>query len=104
MQRIQCNGDPDPQNVNWPNLATNALPATITDLALTPTTGSANACTAAETVAQNVQSVEFTYFAGTASTSTKSAVTRIDFNIKLRKVYQSMNVDHDVVGAVSLRN
>ena len=104
LERIQCSGDPDPRNVNWPNLATNAMPA-IAALAITPVGGVQNTCVGPEVIAKNVQSVAFSYFdAAGAATASKDLVRRIDWVIKLRRTVNSRSVDQDVVGSASFRN
>lgn len=102
MERIQCFGDPDPGSVNWPNLATTAMPGTLTS---TPTGGTVNECTAAEVVAKNVASLQFDYFTGTGvATTAKDQVRRVDWTIKLRKTVNSRTVEQDVVGTVAIRS
>lgn len=104
MERVQCWGDPDPDNAAWPNAGTNAMPA-LGNLALTPAGGTANVCTGAEIVAQNVDSVAFTYFdAAGAATAVKADIRRIDWVIRLRRVVNTREVVQDIVGTASIRN
>jgi len=104
ISRIQCNGDPDPQNANWPNLSTNTLPSTAS-LQLTPTGGAANTCTGPEIIAKNVLSCQFSYFDNLGVTTTaKNLVRRVDWVIKMRAVVDGRNVEQDVVGSANIRN
>lgn len=104
VERIQCWGDPDPDNAAWPNAATNTMP-NLANLALTPTGGVANVCTAAEVVAQNVDSLTFSYFdAAGAVTAVKANVRRVDWVVRLRRVLNNRDVVQDIVGSASIRN
>jgi prepilin-type N-terminal cleavage/methylation domain-containing protein len=104
LERIQCWGDPDPGSSNWPNLATNTMPA-LASLAVTPTGGVQNECTAPEVVAKNVASLSFTYLDGAgAVTTNKAQIRRIDWALKLSKSVQQRSVEQDVVGTAALRN
>jgi hypothetical protein len=102
--RIQCFGDPDPQSARWPNLATNTMPS-LADLELTPVGGTQNTCVGPEVVARNVASLQFGYFTGDGSVAAaKSAVRRVDWTLKLRKIVNRRAVEQDVVGTVGIRN
>ncbi len=104
ISRIQCFGDPAPQDTNWPNLANNTLPS-ISSLEVTPNGGSQNTCVGPEVVAQHVETVQLDYFDNTGATAAgKAAVTRIDWTIKLRTVVDGRQVDQDVVGTAKIRN
>lgn len=104
LVRIQCRGDPDPQNVGWPDLGTNALPS-MAALAFTPTGGSANVCVGPEVIAKNVASLTFTYFDGAGGVAaTKDAVRRIVWTMVLRRNVFGRSVTQDIVGSAAIRN
>ncbi len=77
LNRIQCSGDPDPNNPRWPNRAAATLPAGaaafLAAVQMTPTAPASpmaagdvapNFCVGPDVVARNVKSVAFTYFDG----------------------------------------
>ncbi|MCC7108041.1 MAG: prepilin-type N-terminal cleavage/methylation domain-containing protein [Deltaproteobacteria bacterium] len=104
LVRIQCRGDPDPQNSDWPDLGTNTLPA-MADLALTPTGGVANVCVGPEVIAQNIASLAFTFFdAAGAATANKADVRRIVWTMVLQRTVSGRLVTQDIVGSAALRN
>ena len=104
LVRIQCRGDPDPQNAAWPNLATATLPS-MASLALTPTGGVANVCYGPEVIARNVRSLTFSYFdAAGAVTADKAQVRRIDWVMVLERTTQGRAVQQDIVGSAAIRN
>lgn len=104
LVRIQCRGDPDPQSVGWPNLATNALPS-MAALAVTPGGGTANVCVGPEVIAKNVRSLAFTYFnAAGGVAASKDLVRRIDWVMVLERTTQGRAVQQDIVGSASIRN
>lgn len=104
LVRIQCRGDPDPQDANWPNLATTTLPSAAA-LAITPTGGTANVCVGPEIIAKNVRSLTFSYFdAAGAVTADKAQVRRIDWVMVLERSTQGRAVLQDILGSASIRN
>lgn len=134
IQRVQCFGDPDPNNANWPDATATAMPA-LGSLALTPTTvgvsTAANTCIGPDIVARNVDSLTFQYFnaansaltapvsgvaaptcAGspvvvTPPASGKSAIRRIDYVIDFKRSVDatpSHDVTHSVRGSIRLQN
>ena len=105
--RRQCWGDPNPNDGDWPNAATNTVPASPET---TSGGGAANTtCTPAEVVARNVTSLAFSYFdalgaAVTVSAGTKAAVRRVDYIINFAKTVDGRPVLHQVTGSVRLTN
>ena len=94
MERIQCWGDPDPDNAGWPPATAAAIPASLT---LTPqSTGAsspANECTRPEVIARFVDTVRFRYFtaigvevpAPATTAAAKAAIHRIDYELTLKR-------------------
>lgn len=108
IQRIQCSGDPDPDNPNWPDETATTIPATLT---FTPLLGTANTCGPSEIVARHVDSLTFTYFdaAGTNvpvrnTGALKRSVRRVGYRIQFRQTLDGRDVIYDVGGSVRLQN
>ncbi len=101
LERIQCWGRPDITHTNWP-------PATVGTTPASPCTnfqGMSNW----ETIARNVESVEFTYFDGNNNPVTnidteleKRSVRRVEWRIILSRTVLTTKSQHEVVGGVFL--
>lgn len=106
--REQCWGDPNPNDADWPDAATNAVSGT--PAATGGGGAAASSCTGAEVVARNVSSLAFSYFdaSGVAVTvaggATKRQVRRIDYVIDFAKTIDGRPVLHQVTGSVRLTN
>jgi type II secretory pathway pseudopilin PulG len=108
IQRIQCTGDPDPDNANWPGPTATAIPASLT---FTPTGGDANVCGPFEIIARHVESLTFTYFDGAGlavpvrnTGALKRSVRRVAYRIQFRQQIDARDVTYDVSGSVRLQN
>jgi hypothetical protein len=110
LQRIQCTGDPDPANANWPPPTATAIPASLT---YTPTGGTATSCGPFEVVARHVDSVTFSYFDASDSAvdvatlttgAAKRGVRRIAWRIQFRQPIDGRDVVYDVAGTARLQN
>ena len=109
--RQQCWGDPNPNDSDWPDAATNTVPTT------PETTGGGggtpapvnSTCTVAEVVARNVSSFALRYFdasgvAVTVGSTTKDDVRRVDYTIGFAKTVDGRQVLHEVAGSIRLTN
>lgn len=109
LERIQCFGDPDPNDPDFPDATATAVPAAPSGVA---PAGVGNECTAPETVANNVASLAFEYFdaadapiVGPINTAVlKRSIARIQFRVRLNTSIDGRPLGHDVVGSVRLRN
>lgn len=98
IERIQCWGVPDPDHAAWPPATTAAAPTT-------PCAAPFEGMAAWETLANNVDSLAFTYFdsAGASVTTVdtaakKASIRRVEFKITFRKDISGGSVRHEVVG------
>lgn len=105
--RRQCWGDPDPNQANWPNGATNTVPTATPQLS-GGSGVSVNTCTDEEVVARNVSGLNFTYRDAAGATvavtnaATKASVRRVDYTIDFAKTIDGRPVTHTINGTVRL--
>lgn len=111
--RVQCWGDPDPQNANWPGpTVTSVPPLSSLKFGVTPGgTNVAQSCTDAEVVARHVLSVAFRYFdvldnelVNLDSALKKASVRRIDYEIVLEREHDGRPLQEQLTGSVAIRN
>jgi prepilin-type N-terminal cleavage/methylation domain-containing protein len=100
LERIQCWGEPNITDGNWPPAAAVTAP---------PTPCAGVGMTEWETIANNVDVVAFTYFnaSGTALTNINTAakkrsIRRIEYNILFTKTVAGQKVQHELIGGVFL--
>lgn len=114
IERIQCSGDPDPDDPGWPDASATSIPS-LAALAFTPAGGSPpHTCGPAgfEVIARNVESLTLSYFDGGGTiiaqpidtAAKKLAVRRVAYRIRFSRVVDGRPVSHDVAGSVGLRN
>jgi prepilin-type N-terminal cleavage/methylation domain-containing protein len=111
--RVQCWGDPDPQNDAWPGPTQTTVPPLSTlKFGATPGgTGAAQTCTDAEVVARHVQRVAFRYFdvldvelTDLDSAVEKASVRRIDYEVVLARDHDGRSLEEQLTGSVAIRN
>lgn len=108
LMRLQCWGDPDPDNSDWPS-ADSAAPASP---AAAAAVNANTTCVGPEVIARNVSNAQFTYrrFDGTVLTTPlvgaaiKKSVATVQFELTLAKTHSGKTISHTVTGEVGLRN
>ena len=108
IQRMQCSGDPDPENPNWPGPTATAIPASAV---FTPTGGAPNVCGPFEIIARHVDSLAFSYFDAAGAPvllrntgPLKKSIRRVNYRIQFRHTLDGRDVTYDVAGSVRLQN
>ncbi len=105
LTRQQCWGDPDPTHASWPTGAAVAVPAA-------PGSVPNNTCTPVEILSNRLAAFQLEYFdqggaalaAPLASAATKNTVTRVRFTFRLTHKARNQVVQHEMAGAVAIRN
>ncbi len=111
--RVQCWGDPDPQNDAWPGPTKTTVPP-LSTLRFGVTRNGNNVpqvCTDAEVVARHVVSVVFRYFdvldnelVTVDSALKKSSIRRIDYEVVLEREHDKRTLQEQLTGSVAIRN